>query len=88
MQDEICPTCNGEGRPQMCPRCYKVGQVKKKLRKRKRQDWFERQEELLAKNREEVEALWKEATMELWVKNRGEYMRLINKIKRKEAQLL
>jgi hypothetical protein len=46
----------------------------------------ERQKELLVKHKAEIQDLWSQTTSELWLQDRGKYMRIIKKIKDKESR--
>jgi hypothetical protein len=97
--DAYCIRCLGEGRPGGCLICGKEGKAKpEKLPKRrrvdlshrlkkKRTDLDDRQRELLDILKDEIDDLWKEANIAKWREDRGEYMRLIALIKKKESRL-
>jgi len=82
--DDVCRTCNDEGRPRGCPRCFKV--------KKKRRRYFPPKSKLTEEQKhqlkvQEIRRLWREANMEEWRGNRRKYMELIKVIKRKENLL-
>ncbi len=83
-----CRTCKGKGMSMGCPICGKLlvksGRTKKKLNA----DFEIAREEKRQATRDEIAALWEQATLAQWNKDRRKYIEIMTTIRRKENLFL